>query len=161
MILGTAKAPLQFVADATEREAFLASRQDAVLVSASLPMRANLTMIENIALVLQFQQSLGFDEAVARVLPMLERLGRHESAMSRDTDLDHEDRFVAKFLRAALMEAPIILVDRPALQLPDIRYPPFLDTLLSSLADEFETCWIVDYAWNAPLYDRLPSGTSA
>jgi len=156
VILGTAKAPLHLVADASAREALLATQPDAALVAESLPMRANLSMLENIALVAQFRRGLSFDAAAALVEGLLVRAGYADSALRRDPDLDREERFVAKFLRAALMAAPIIVVDRPALLLPDIPPAPFIDRLLTRLADDYDTCWIVDYAWNASLYARLP-----
>ena len=36
--------------------------------------------------------------------------------------------------------------------LPDTHYPPFLDATLAPLEDRMNQCWIVDYAWNEPLY---------
>lgn len=155
-MLGSAKAPLHLVPDAAAREALLAARPDAALVAESLPMRANLSMLENIALVAQFRRGLEFDPAAALVERLLEKAGFADSAFRRDPDLDREARFVAKFLRAVLLAAPIIVVDRPALLLPDIPPAPFLDRLLTRLADDYDTCWIVDYAWNASLYAPLP-----
>jgi hypothetical protein len=57
-------------------------------------------------------------------------------------------------LRAVILTPPIIAIDRPAQLLPDTHYPPFLESLLTTLEGRFEECWIVDYAWNEPLYAR-------
>jgi hypothetical protein len=78
--------------------------------------------------------------------------GYTEAAYKRDPSLSHEERFVAKLLRVAVSDPEVILIDRPALQLPDCHYPPLVEALLRRLADHFNQCWIVDYRWNEPLY---------
>jgi ABC-type lipoprotein export system ATPase subunit len=117
-----------------------------------LPLRANLSVLENLAIVLQYRQNLDYDAAADRGWDLLARLGRTDSAFKRDPDLSGEERFVAKLLRALILPQPIIVIDRPALLLPDTHYPVFLEATLASLEDRFEACWIVDYAWNEPLY---------
>ncbi len=92
---------------------------------------------------------------------LLDRVGFTGCAMQRDPDLDHEERFVTKLLQAVLLDAPLILIDRPALLLPDTPYPAFLDRVLGALDGEFEHCTILDYAWNAPLYPPRASAISA
>lgn len=151
-ILGTDKARLICVGSAAEREAFVSQHDEAALVADWLPLRANLTVIENIALVPQFRLDVSFDDACAIAMRLLDLVGRASCAGLRDPEMSHEDRFVTKLIRAILMTTPIILVDRPALQLPDIRYPAFLEATLAPLAGEYESCWILDYEWNAPLY---------
>ena len=66
--------------------------------------------------------------------------------------MNDAERFVAKLLRAVIEAPPIILVDRPALLLPDLPYPPFLEDLAERLSDPLHECRILDYRWNAPLY---------
>lgn len=159
-VLGTPKGLPIFVRDSAEREDIISRHPDAALVAEWLPLRANLTVIENIALVPQFRLGLSFDDAAAMGLRLLALAGRTECAALRDPDISREDRFVTKLVRGVLMTKPIILVDRPALQLPDIPYPEFLESVLAPLAGEYRNCSILDYAWNAPLYDRPDSDTS-
>jgi hypothetical protein len=111
-------------------------------------------VLENIAVVPQYRHNTPFAEAADQAWELLARLERTDCALLRDPDLDHEARFIAKLLRAVILAPPIILIDRPAQLLPDCHYPPFLDSVLGRLEGRFEQCWIVDYAWNEPLYAR-------
>lgn len=140
------------MADDAARRALIEAHPQAALVSETMPLRANLSVLENIAIVPQYRDDLPYAAAADLAWGLLARLGRTDCAFRRDPALDCVERFVAKLLRACIRRAPIILVDRPALLLPDIHYPPFLEATLEALEGEYETCWIVDYAWNAPLY---------
>ncbi len=111
-------------------------------------------MLENIAIVPQYRQNLAYEAAADQAWGLLSLLGRTDTAFKRDPDLNHEERFIAKLLRAVILTPPIILVDRPAHMLPDTHYPPFLERLFASLEGRYEQCWIVDYSWNEPLYAR-------
>lgn len=115
-------------------------------------MRANLSVLENIAIVPQYRENLPYAEAAERAWSWLARLGRTECALRRDPDLDSEERFIAKLLRAIAGKPALILIDRPAYLLPDCPYPVFLEATLGALDDLIVQCWIVDYTWNAPLY---------
>jgi ABC-type lipoprotein export system ATPase subunit len=121
-------------------------------VSDTLPLRANLSVLENIAIVPQYRQNMPFAAASDEAWDLLAHLGCTGCALKRDPDLSHEERFIAKLLRALILTPPIILIDRPAQLLPDTHYPPFLVATLDRLEGRFEQCWIVDYAWNEPLY---------
>lgn len=129
------------------------SQPGAALVSEFLPLRANLSVLENIAIVPQYRQNTPFAEAADMAWELLNLVDSTECALKRDPDLSHEERCIAKLLRALILAPPIILIDRPAQLLPDCHYPPFLEALLARLEGHFEQCWIVDYAWNEPLYD--------
>jgi len=117
-----------------------------------LPLRANLSVLENIAIVPQYRHNTPFAEAADQAWQLLSLIGCTECALKRDPDLSGEERFAAKLLRAIILSPPIIVIDRPALLLPDTDYPPFLEQTLARLEGRFTECWIVDYAWNEPLY---------
>lgn len=142
------------LANDAERQRVIERHPQAVLVSETLPLRANLSVLENITVALQFRTNSYIGEANDRAWKLLRLAGHGDCAESRDPDLDYEQRFVAKLLRAMVTSPPMILVDRPAQLLPDTDYPRFLNRLLLALDDSFEQCWILDYAWNAPLYSR-------
>lgn len=152
---------VRFVADRAARLSTIADHPHAALVTESLPLRANLSALENIALVPRYRRNLDASAADALAWRLLDRVGFTDCAMRRDPDLDHEERFVTKLLQAVLVDAPLIVIDRPALLLPDTCAPPFLDRVLGTLDGEFEHCTILDYAWNAPLYPPRASATSA
>lgn len=135
-----------------ERRQLIAEQPQAILVSENLPLRANLSVLENITVVLQFRTNTYIGEANDTAWKLLTQAGHSACAEQRDPDLTYEERFVAKLLRAIVLSPPIILIDRPAQLLPDTNYPFFLNKLLLALEGRFEQCWILDYAWNAPLY---------
>lgn len=117
-----------------------------------MPLRANLSLLDNIALIPQYRRNLDYTAAAEQAWRLLLLSGHDSAALKRDPQLTHEERFVAKLLRAAIERPPIILVDRPALMLPDTHYPTFLSALLTRLSEHLDDCWILDYRWNEALY---------
>ncbi len=145
------------MADAEQHRGFLVAqdviaRNDIALVSPDMPLRANLSVLDNIALIPQYRSNLAYAKAADQAWDLLVAAGYQDCHAKRDPDLDHAERCVAKLLRAAIGHPPIILLDRPAMLLPDTHYPPFLFKLLHKLAAELSDCWIVDYQWNQALY---------
>jgi ABC-type lipoprotein export system ATPase subunit len=138
--------------DDAQRRKFLRDNSAAALVSPEMPLRANLAVLENIGLIPQFRQNLGYLEAADVAWNLLLAAGHTDIAYKRDPDLSHAERFVAKLLRVVIGTPPIILIDRPGMLLPDVHYPSFVDALLGRLASHLNDCWIVDYRWNEPLY---------
>jgi len=137
-----------------ERIALIEQHPRAALVSHELPLRANLSVMENITVVLQFRTNSYIGEANDVAWDLLTLVGSTQSAQRRDPELSTEERFIAKLLRAVVLTPPIILIDRPAQLLPDTNYPFFLNRTLLALQGKFEQCLILDYAWNAPLYNN-------
>ncbi len=148
-----AKKRVVLLASDADRRQMIEEHPQAMLVSESLPLRANLSVLENLTVVLQFRTNTYIDEANDTAWKLLTQAGYTACAEQRDPDLTYEERFVAKLLRAMVLTPPIILIDRPAQLLPDSHYPFFLNRLLLALEGRFEQCWILDYAWNAPLYN--------
>jgi hypothetical protein len=103
-------------------------------------------------MVLQFRTNTYLGEANDIGWELLSLVGRTDCANKRDPDLDYEERFVSKLLRAVVIAPPMIMIDRPAQLLPDTDYPLFLQRTLTALDQRFAQCWILDYTWNAPLY---------
>jgi ABC-type lipoprotein export system ATPase subunit len=135
-----------------ERQRLIESHPEAGLVSETQPLRANLSVLENITMVLQFRTNTYLGEANDIGWKLLSLVGHTDCANKRDPDLDYEERFVAKLLRAVVIAPPMIMIDRPAQLLPDTDYPAFLQRTLTALDQRFAQCWILDYTWNAPLY---------
>jgi ABC-type lipoprotein export system ATPase subunit len=135
-----------------ERQRLIESHPEAGLVSETQPLRANLSVLENITMVLQFRTNTYLGEANDIGWELLSLVGRTDCANKRDPDLDYEERFVAKLLRAVVIAPSMIMIDRPAQLLPDTDYPLFLQRTLTALDQRFAQCWILDYTWNAPLY---------
>lgn len=126
-------------------------------MSVELPLRANLSALENIAVVPQYVHKAGFDEALAIAWGLMHTTGATDFALKRDPMLSASERFLTKLLRAVAVHPPLLLIDRPALLLPDIHYPPYLMAMLDRLTDHFDACRILEYTWNAPLYPPCPT----
>ena len=148
-----AKKRVVLLAGDAERRRLIEEHPEAILVSENLPLRANLSVLENITVVLQFRTNTYIGEANDTAWKLLTQVGHTGCAEQRDPDLTYEERFVAKLLRAIVLNPPMILIDRPAQLLPDTNYPFFLNRVLLALEGRFEQCWILDYAWNAALYN--------
>ncbi len=148
-----AKKRVVLLAGDAERRGLIAEHPEAIVVSEELPLRANLSVLENVTMVLQYRTNTYIGEANDVAWKLLTQVGHTECAERRDPELTWEERFIAKLLRAIVLTPPIILIDRPAQMLPDTNYPSFLNRVLLALEGHFEQCWILDYAWNAPLYN--------
>ncbi len=148
-----AKKRVILLAGDAERRRLIEEHPEATVVSENLPLRANLSVLENITVVLQFRTNTYIGEANDTAWKLLTQVGHTGCAEQRDPDLTYEERFVAKLLRAIVLTPPMILIDRPAQLLPDTNYPYFLNRVLLALEGRFEQCWILDYAWNAALYN--------
>ena len=140
------------MADATARQAWIQARPEAGLVSVDLPLRANLSVLENIALGLQYQQATSPEAALSRAWELLAWIGEDAFANHRDPDIACTTRFAAKLFRAAILQPPLIIIDRPAQLLPDVDHPRWLTHCLERLADKIAPVTIIDYTWNAPLW---------
>jgi predicted ABC-type transport system involved in lysophospholipase L1 biosynthesis ATPase subunit len=143
---------MTWVAGDAERRAALAEHPLAALVSPALPLRANLSALENIALVQQYQHKLDWRTAAAGAMGLLEQLECAACAGKRDAGLTHEERFQVKLLRAVAVTPALVVIERPGYLLPDTHYPRFVDASLAAVQDRFGSCTIIDYLWNAPLY---------
>jgi ABC-type sugar transport system ATPase subunit len=121
-------------------------------VSPDLPLRVNLTALENIALIRQFHLNLTWTQASAEAQQLLDQCGQGDIAMKRDEDLTPTQRFAVKMARAILLARPLLVIDRPAELLPDVPYPDLLLSMLDKLTDKLPDYRILDYDWNKPLY---------
>jgi len=129
------------------------AREEIALVSPDMPLRANLSVLDNIALIPQYRSNLKYNAAADLAWALLVKVGYQDMHAKRDPALDYSERFVAKLLRAAISQPAILLIDRPAMLLPEVHYPPFLIAMLNTLDADLNLCWIVDYQWNKALYD--------
>lgn len=145
---------LDWMADDDARSAALQDfvRQGALLVSATLPLRANLSAVENIAVVLRARSQCDEAQTAARALELLQLLGHVACAWLRDADLTCEQRCAVKIARALVGRPAQVVVDRPAMLLPNTDYPIWLLTRLTRASDCFAQCHVVDYLWNKPIY---------
>jgi ABC-type lipoprotein export system ATPase subunit len=128
--------------------------QATALISPDLPLRVNLTSLENIALIAQLHQHTSWADASQRAQQLLHAMCSDDIALKRDEDLSYMQRFVVKTARAIMLKRPLILIDRPACLLPDVFYPEVLSRILNGVHDEIPHYTIVDYHWNRPLYEH-------
>jgi len=146
----------------SDSERLLALRKAAnphgALISNDIPLRANLSLYENISAGLQFSGA-DMEESTEGVFCLLNALGAYLALNKRDDQLSSTERFIGKFLRVAVMKYQIILIERPALLLPDVSYATYLREFLSKISDarckilpKAPKCCIIEYEWNRHMW---------
>ena len=128
------------------------SAETVACVSPDLPLRANLSARENIALIPLYQKSRRAAEASQQAQALLDKLGYASIGDKRDPDMTPAERFVAKIARALILNRQRLIIERPGSMLYDIPYPAFLREL-SKRIDEGPARWeVFDFEWNKILY---------
>jgi len=120
-------------------------------VSFDLPLRANLSALDNIALIPLYQRHFSAAESSQQAMVLLDQLGHASIAMLRDPDMTASQRFVAKLARALILCRPRLVIDRPGAMLYDVAYPLFIQQLAVRV-DSTSTWEMYDYTWNRVLY---------
>ena len=126
-------------------------------------MRANLSLIENISIGMQYRKNLSGKDATRLTSCLLEKMKMTPNANKRMEELSDCEIFVGKFFRAATTNVENIIIDKPALLLPDVRYSDFIIFILNVLATEprcevlnkLPKCIVIDYEWNKSIWDSL------
>jgi ABC-type lipoprotein export system ATPase subunit len=125
-------------------------------VSPDLPLRANLSALDNIALIPLYQGHFNATESGRQALMLLEQLGHADIALLRDPDMTPAQRFATKLARALILHRPRLVIDRPGAMLYDVPYPEFIRQLADRV--EHSVVWeIHDFVWNQALYTSLSS----
>lgn len=124
------------------------------LVSPDLPLRANLSARENVALIPLYQKHFDVAESSRQAMGLLEQLGFAAISEKRDPDMDPSERFATKLARALILKRPQLVIERPGAMLYDIPYPDFLRALASRFSGTPAKWDVFDFDWNQPLYNR-------
>lgn len=120
-------------------------------VSLDLPLRANLSAMDNIALIPLYQRHFTAPESGRQARALLEQLDFLSIASLRDPDMSGAQRFVTQLARALILQRPRLVIDRPGAMLYDVAYPAFIAQLAQRVVAGGE--WeIFDYDWNRALY---------
>lgn len=122
-------------------------------VSPDLPLRANLSARENIALIPLYQKHFDASESSRQAQFLLDQLGFGAIGDKRDPDMNPSERFVAKLARALMLRRPQLVIERPGAMLYDIPYPGFLRALASRFDGSPAKWEVFDFDWNRPLYE--------
>jgi ABC-type polar amino acid transport system ATPase subunit len=125
--------------------------EDVARVSLDLPLRANLSALDNIALIPLYQRHYDADESARQAQAILDQLGHAEIAGLRDPDMTPGQRFVTKLARAIILKRPRLVIDRPGAMLYDVPYRAFI-AQLAGQAEMSGTWEIFDFGWNQSLY---------
>ena len=126
---------------------------DVARVALDLPLRANLSALDNIALIPLYHGHYGADESARQAQAVLEQLGHADIALLRDPDMTPAQRFVTKLARALILKRSRLVIDRPGAMLYDVPYPAFIRQLATQ-ADMTGTWEIFDFSWNQALYSE-------
>ncbi len=126
---------------------------DVARVAMNLPLRANLSALDNIALIPLYQRHYSAAESTRQAQVMLDQLGYAGIAPLRDPDMTPAQRFVTQLARALILKRPRLIIDRPGAMLYDVPYPDFIRQLAaqSSMSGNWE---IYDFSWNQALYNQ-------
>lgn len=122
-------------------------------VAFDLPLRANLSALDNIALIPLYQRHYGAAESSRQAHTLLAQLGYADIAPLRDPDMTPAQRFVTQLARALILKRPRLVIDRPGAILYDVPYPRFIRQLASQ-TDITGTWEIFDFSWNQALYSE-------
>ena len=122
-------------------------------VALDLPLRANLSALDNIALIPLYQRHYSAAESVWQAQAMLDQLGHADIALLRDPDMTPAQRFITKLARALILRRPRLVIDRPGAMLYDVPYPAFIRQLAAQ-SDMAGTWEIFDFSWNQALYQE-------
>ena len=133
--------------------AVAALHDDVARVALDLPLRANLSALDNIALIPLYQRHFSAAESARQAQAMLEQLGHADIALLRDPDMTPAQRFVAKLARALILKRSRLVIDRPGAMLYDVPYPIFIRQLAAQ-ADITGIWEIYDFSWNQALYSE-------
>ncbi len=122
-------------------------------VAPDLPLRANLSALDNIALIPLYQRHYSAAESNRQAGQLLAQLGHADIAPLRDPDMTPAQRFIAKLARALILGRPRLVIDRPGAMLYDVPYPDFIRQLAAQ--QEMAGTWeIYDFSWNQALYNQ-------
>jgi ABC-type polar amino acid transport system ATPase subunit len=143
-----------------DREALMATvaalPDDVARVALDLPLRANLSALDNIALIPLYQRHYGAAESAAQAQAMLDQLGHGDIAPLRDPDMTPAQRFVTQLARALILNRARLVIDRPGAMLYDVPYPEFIRQLATQTG--MTGTWeIYDFSWNQALYNQAIS----
>ncbi len=124
-------------------------------VAPDLPLRANLSALDNIALIPLYQRHLDAGESRRQAQAILDQLDHPAIAPLRDSDMTPTQRFVAQLARALILKRPRLVIDRPGAMLYDVPYPAVIHQLAaqSGMAGIWE---IYDFSWNQAIYTQAP-----
>lgn len=126
---------------------------DVARVAPDLPLRANLSALDNIALIPLYQRHFNAADSARQAQAVLERLGHADIAALRDPDMTPAQRFVAKLARALILNRTRLVIDRPGAMLYDVPYPEFIRQLADRTG--MTGTWdIYDFSWNQALYNQ-------
>lgn len=126
---------------------------DVARISPDLPLRANLSALDNIALIPIYQGHFNVADSNRQAQLLLTQLGHADIAFLRDPDMTPAQRFVTKLARGLILRRPRLVIDRPGAMLYDVPYPGFISDLAAR--PEMTGAWeIFDFSWNQPLYSE-------
>ncbi len=116
------------------------------IISKSLPLISNLSLMENIEVVIYYH---GANRGVLD--GYVETMGMSQKMQKREPNLTSEERFCAMYLRAISYSKKILLL-RPFLLLSDHKDISFVDKIFDITDDAIDEVVIFDFEWNKQRY---------
>jgi ABC-type lipopolysaccharide export system ATPase subunit len=123
------------------------------LVSPEAPLISNLPVWSNIALIRQYHENIPAEAARKFVLGLLKRFDMTGIADQRTSSLKNDELFCAMLIRATMVRAAVVVLDRPFRILPHDRNGCFLMESLQKIDDLIAEAHIFDYTREKGRYE--------
>ncbi|WP_331774800.1 hypothetical protein [Sulfurospirillum sp. 1612] len=87
--------------------------KEVALISKNTPLLANLTVIDNIALILEYHNRCSVNVAIIKVMELLKKCHIETIRDKKPHQLSRKDIIKVKYLRAHVSDYNMIVIDRP------------------------------------------------
>ncbi|HQP25238.1 MAG TPA: hypothetical protein PLP16_08730 [Smithellaceae bacterium] len=109
----------------------------------------------NIALIKKYHDNMPRQEAWRLAVDCLGKIGLEHIAYKRNPVLTSEERFGVMLLRAAMVQAAMILIVKPFELIPHLNDIQMVTSMLKTIDELYVSCHIYDYQWMQEKYGDL------
>lgn len=125
------------------------------MVSSSIPLLANLSVLENIMLIKDYHDRSKDPRPPISVHSIMEKLKIADTAKLKPSKLDEHTTFKVKLIRALMLPNAAVGIDRPFSQLHDFYDINPVLSLLDTVEEHLLHCIFFDYEVNRKRYGGL------
>jgi ABC-type nitrate/sulfonate/bicarbonate transport system ATPase subunit len=120
-----------------------------------VPLISNQEVYMNIALIKKYHDNMPRQEAWRLAVDCLGKIGLEHIAYKRNPVLTSEERFGVMLLRAAMVQAAMILIVKPFELIPHLNDIQMVTSMLKTIDELYVSCHIYDYQWMQEKYGDL------
>ncbi len=123
-------------------------------VSPDLPLLSNLTIEDNIALITRYHSNVSRGKILPVVEKLMEDAGIIHLKGERLAGVNKNDVFIAKLLRACMIDDAVIVIERPFEMLSGQKSFNIIQETLDSIKNMYNSCIVLDYEWHRNFYGK-------